>query len=71
MGLATDTGLGPRHFIAAGRGSNGSIISTTSATTAAFTSTMASIVASMVASMVGIAASDWAAGATMSLRSKS
>src|SRR5713101_2924629 len=22
MGLATDTGLGPRHFIAAGRGSN-------------------------------------------------
>ena len=67
MGLATDTGLGPRHFIAADRGSNGSIISTTSATTAAFTSTMASI----VASMVGIAASDWAADATMSLRSKS
>jgi len=63
MGLATDTGLGPRHFIAAGRGSNGSFISTTSANTAAFTSTMAS--------MVGIAASDWAAGATMSLRSKS
>ena len=64
MGLATDTGLGPRHFIAAGCGSNGFIISTTSATTAAFTFMMAST----MASMVGITASGWAAGATMSLR---
>jgi hypothetical protein len=48
MGLATVTGLGPRSFIAAGRGSEGSVISTTS--TAIAVSTF------RVASMVGITA---------------
>jgi hypothetical protein len=48
MGLATVTGLGPKSFIAAGCGSEGSVISTTS--TAIAVSTF------RVASMVGITA---------------